>query len=80
MLYKEAGLLAPNPKGGKDGMSGVTMRPLFGGGLSFNFTPNIMVELTASRITSGGVVPNSDLISIGLSYHAVDLYCGQFMC
>lgn len=80
VFYKQGGLLAPNSKGATSGSSGVTVRPQFGGGASYSFMPNWSVDATFTRITSGGVVPNSDMYSIGLSYHAVDLYCGQFLC
>lgn len=80
VFYKQGGLLAPNTLGGEDGSTGLTARPEVGAGMAYNFSPNWSVDLTATRITGGGIVPNSDMYSIGLTYHAVDLYCGQFLC
>ncbi len=82
VYYKQAGLLAPLPPNvnGTPGSDSITIRPEVGLGASYAFTPNWSVDLTATRITKGGVVPNSDMYTIGISYHAVDLYCGQFLC
>lgn len=79
VFYKQGGLLAPSSTGAS-GSSGMTARPEVGGGISYNFTPNWSVDATMTRITKGGVIPNSDMYTLGLTYHAVDLYCGQFLC
>ncbi len=49
-------------------------------GFSFDITPNWVVELTASKIFQGSNFPNATFVSVGFSYHWVDLYCGQFLC
>ncbi len=80
VFYNQGGLLAPSSTGAQSGASGITMRPELGAGISYSFTPNWTVDVSATRIMKGGQVPNSDLYTIGLAYHAVDLYCGQFLC
>lgn len=80
VYYNEGGLLAPNPQSSHDGMNGLTVRPEFGIGASYAFTPNFHVDLSANRITAGSVVPTTSYVAVGLSYHAVDLFCGQFLC
>lgn len=78
--YKQGGLLAPNPTSSHDGANGITVRPEFGVGIDYAFTPNWHVDLSATQITKGSQVPKISYYAIGLSYHAVDIYCGQFLC
>lgn len=49
-------------------------------GLSFDITPNWVLDITASRIFKGSNFPNAEFYGLGFSYHWVDLYCGQFLC
>jgi len=82
-LYKQAGLLAPPPSNnpnGKGGMNSITVRPDVAVGVNYAFSPNWSVDVSWSRILGAGIVPATDMYGIGLSYHAVDLYCGQFLC
>jgi opacity protein-like surface antigen len=79
VFYNQGGLLAPNPAG-KSGSSGMTMRPEIGAGVSYSFNPNWSVDFSGTRIMKGGAVPDSDMLTISFTYHAVDLYCGQFLC
>jgi hypothetical protein len=51
-----------------------------GVGISWDITPNWVVDISASRIFKGSHFPEADFYGIGLSYHWVDLYCGQFLC
>lgn len=81
VFYSKGGLLAPSAtEGHNDGISGMTMRPEVGVGVSYSFTHNWSIDISATRIMKGSAVPNSDMYAIGLTYHAVDLYCGQFLC
>lgn len=80
VAWKQGGLLAPNPLSSHDGAHGITVRPEFVLGASYAFTPNFTVDLSATLITQGSKVPKTNFYAIGLSYHAVDLYCGQFLC
>lgn len=49
-------------------------------GLSFDINANWVVDISASKIFQGSNFPAADFYGIGLSYHWVDLYCGQFLC
>ncbi|HSW70430.1 MAG TPA: outer membrane beta-barrel protein [Gammaproteobacteria bacterium] len=80
VFYNLGGLLSPNPQSAHDGSNGVTVRPEFGLGLGYAFASNWTVDISANRITQGSQVPKTDYFAIGLSYHAVDLFCGQFLC
>jgi len=80
MAYKQGGLLAPQPTSSHDGAHGITIRPDFGIGASYAFTPNWVVDLSATWITQGGVIPKTNFYAVGLYYRAVDLFCGQFLC
>lgn len=56
------------------------VRPAVGLGVSYNLTPNWVVDLSVNRIMPGSGSKSIDLAAIGISYHFVDLYCGQFLC
>ncbi|MDA8562026.1 outer membrane beta-barrel protein [Gammaproteobacteria bacterium] len=49
-------------------------------GVTFDLNANWSIDLTGSRIFAGSNFPEADLYSLGLTYHWVDLYCGQFLC
>lgn len=49
-------------------------------GASFDINANWSLELTASRIFKGSNFKEADFYSLGMVYHWVDLYCGQFLC
>lgn len=49
-------------------------------GLSFDINANWVFDITASRIFKGSQFPNAEFYGLGISYHWVDLYCGQFLC
>lgn len=55
--------------------------PLIGVGASYEITPNWITDLSWTRALKGGSgFQNADFIAVGLSYHFVDKYCGQFLC
>lgn len=56
------------------------IRPAAAIGASYDITPNWETELTISRAFGGGGFQSADLYSLGISYHFVDKYCGQFLC
>jgi hypothetical protein len=55
-------------------------RPTASVGFSYDFTQSWQAELTLARVFGGGNMQNADLYSLGVSYHIVDKYCGQFLC
>lgn len=66
------------------GSSGVSdsnaLRPMYGLGVGYDLTQNWVVDFSYTTSTGGGGVPEADLIALGVSYHFVDLMCGQFLC
>jgi opacity protein-like surface antigen len=62
------------------GPSNNALRPMFGFGVSYDITQNWVADLTYTTFTGGGGVQGADLLSLGVSYHFVDLMCGQFLC
>jgi len=55
--------------------------PLLGAGVSYELTPNWVTDLSWTRaLKGGGGFQNADFIAVGISYHFVDKYCGQFLC
>jgi hypothetical protein len=49
-------------------------------GVSFDLNPSWVLDITASRIFKGSNFAQADFYGLGISYHWVDLYCGQFLC
>ncbi len=49
-------------------------------GASFDINANWAFDLTASRIFKGSNFKEATFYGLGVSYHWVDLYCGQFLC
>lgn len=57
-----------------------TVRPTAAIGVGWDITPNWVAELTYSRIFGGSGFQTADMYGVGVSYHFVDIYCGQFLC
>jgi hypothetical protein len=55
-------------------------RPTAAIGFYYDFTQSFEADFTVSRVFGGGNMKNADLYALGISYHAVDRYCGQFLC
>jgi hypothetical protein len=75
-----SGALNPNP-GGK-ASSSIFVYPTVALGVSYDFSQNWVGDLSFSRVLKikSGSLQNADFISFGISYHFVDVYCGQFLC
>ncbi len=55
--------------------------PLVGLGVSYELTQHWVTDLSWTRALKGGNgFKNADFIALGISYHFVDEYCGQFLC
>lgn len=73
-------LTEPSSSGKRTGTTN-NVRPTLSVGVFYDFTPNWEVDLTASIVTAGGNgFRDAELFGIGVSYHFVTLYCGQFIC
>lgn len=74
---------ALNPNFGKscgDSTNETKFRPTVSIGASYDFNQNWVADLSWNRTMVGGIVKNIDLFAIGIAYHFVDVYCGQFLC
>ena len=49
-------------------------------GASYDFNQTWVADISANRIMVAGIIGNVDFYALGISYHFVDLYCGQFLC
>ncbi len=58
----------------------ISGRPTVAVGVDYALSPNWETDLTASRVFKGSNVQNADMLSLGVSYHFADKYCGQFLC
>jgi len=56
------------------------VRPAIAIGASYDITQRWVADLTLSRVLGGAGFQSGDLYSLGISYHFVDQYCGQFLC
>jgi opacity protein-like surface antigen len=56
------------------------LRPLLGVGVSYDASQNWQAELSYTQVMKGSGIQNASLLAFGISYHVVDLYCGQFLC
>lgn len=65
------------PGGGKTNTSA---RPVIGIGASYDLTQNWVADLSYTQVTLNGKVQSSSLIALGITYHIVDTFCGQFLC
>lgn len=58
-----------------------TVRPIAALGISYDITQRWVVDLSYTRLFYNSTyVKNPDFIAMGISYHLVDQYCGQFLC
>jgi len=76
-----SGSLAKLDANGRYGSTTQTsVRPTLGVGVSYDITQNWQTDLSFMRVMSGGGINNADFIALGITYHFVDLRCGQFLC
>lgn len=54
--------------------------PTFAIGASYELTQNWVADITWNRTLVGHPVNNVDFYALGISYHFVNIYCGQFLC
>lgn len=54
--------------------------PSFAAGLSYNLSQNWVSDVSLNRLMASGAAGNVDWFALGISYHFVDQYCGQFLC
>ncbi len=76
-----SGSLKALPPAPQQSGSSQHVRPLIGVGISYELTPNWVTDLSWTRALKGGNgFQNADLMAVGIAYHFVDKFCGQFLC
>jgi len=78
-LTLSGGLSTDNANPGKQS-SEIRYRPTVTVGASYDLNQSWVADLSWNRIMVGDVVNSVDFFGIGISYHFVDQYCGQFLC
>lgn len=58
----------------------VNYDPVLAIGASYSITPNWVADLTLTSYLVGGKVNRVNWVALGISYHFVDIFCGQFLC
>lgn len=56
------------------------VKPSAAVGLSYNMNQNWVVDASWNRLFAPSPVSTMDWYALGISYHFVDTYCGQFLC
>jgi hypothetical protein len=56
------------------------VKPLVALGVSYDLGQNWQAELSWSRYFLGSLPKAINLLALGVSFHFVDRYCGQFLC
>jgi len=54
--------------------------PTFSLGASYDWTQNWVTDFTIQQVMVGGKVGSMTMFAVGVAYHFVDVYCGQFLC
>jgi opacity protein-like surface antigen len=60
--------------------SNVRFAPTASIGIAYDITPNWQVDISENYFYVGGIVNRINFFALGISYHFVDRYCGQFLC
>jgi opacity protein-like surface antigen len=58
----------------------VKIVPTIAVGVGYDLSQNWVIDLSATRVMVSGKIGTMDLYGLGISYHFVDIYCGQFLC
>jgi opacity protein-like surface antigen len=56
------------------------LTPTFTIGASYDLDQSWVVDVSATRLMVSGVISSMNFYALGISYHFVDKYCGQFLC
>jgi opacity protein-like surface antigen len=56
------------------------LRPMYALGAGYDLTQNWVVDVSYTTFTGGSGVEGAELLALGVTYHFVDLLCGQFLC
>lgn len=76
-----AGAFNPDFSGDCGKSSNITKYvPTYSLGVGYDLTQNWVIDLSANRTNVSGKVGSMTMYALGISYHFVDVYCGQFLC
>ncbi len=64
----------------EDSNGSVIVAPAYGFGVSYDITPRWVADFSYMRIQGGNDIKDINFAGVGISYHFVDEYCGQFLC
>lgn len=83
--WEAAPVTASNPTGTKLVTTGSNQyktkwAPAFSLGVTYDFNQSWQMDVSMNRYLVGGPISSTTLFALGLSYHFVDVYCGQFLC
>ena len=56
------------------------VRPTFSLGASYDLTQSWVTDISWNQILMGSPLNNINYFALGIAYHFVDRYCGQFLC
>lgn len=84
-VYAKGGVAVIRSSGGGScapggGKTNTSLRPVIGIGVSYELTQNWVADLSYTQMTMNGNVQSTSLIALGMTYHIVDTFCGQFLC
>lgn len=79
-LHKSGDLFPVSSGPCSGGSSTIQYRPTFGVGGSYDISQNWVADISWTRLMVGQQINNVNFYALGISYHFVDKYCGQFLC
>jgi opacity protein-like surface antigen len=56
------------------------VRPVVSLGANMSLSQNWLVDVSYSRYFVGNIASYIDFVAVGVAYHFVDKFCGQFLC
>jgi len=55
-------------------------KPIFGIGADYTLTQNWVADLSWTHLSVGNNAGTVNFFALGIAYHFVDIFCGQFLC
>jgi len=56
------------------------IKPTASIGLGYDLSQNWVTDISANKVWAPGSISSMTYFALGISYHFVDKYCGQFLC
>lgn len=77
---KQTKMNYPNPVNSGSNTYSNKIVPTFTIGAGYDFSQSLVMDFSVMNVLVGGSIKNITTYALGLSYHFVDRYCGQFLC